>query len=229
MDRPGSRTVRTGATAPSGAMVPAGVIAVVRAATAAEGRTIVHGLIRAAVPAVELTMTVPDAAAIIGEFAGLAAGAALGSGTALGAGTVLDPRDCAACADAGATFIVSPVTDLDVLEEAHRRGVAYIGGALTPTEVLASMRAGSDAVKIFPVGAVGGPGYLRALREPLPALRAVVSGGIAAAQVSAYREAGAYAVCLGGALIDREAACRGDVEAVAARARQVMDEMRSHR
>jgi 2-dehydro-3-deoxyphosphogluconate aldolase/(4S)-4-hydroxy-2-oxoglutarate aldolase len=219
MDTPASRTVRTGT------MVPEEMIAVVRAATAAEGRTIVYGLIRAAVPAVELTMTVPDAVAIIGEFAG----AALRSGTALGAGTVLDPRDCAACADAGATFIVSPVTDLDVLEEAHRRDVAYIGGALTPTEVLASMRAGSDAVKIFPVGAVGGPDYLRALREPLPALRAVVSGGIAAAQVSAYREAGAYAVCLGGALIDRETACRGDVEAVAARARQVMDEMRPHR
>jgi 2-dehydro-3-deoxyphosphogluconate aldolase / (4S)-4-hydroxy-2-oxoglutarate aldolase len=208
---------------PARTLVPAKLIAVVRAATAAEGRTIVHGLIRAAVPAVELTMTVPDAVAIIGEFAGLA------GGTALGAGTVLDPRDCAACADAGATFIVSPVTDLDVLEEAHRRGVAYIGGALTPTEVLASMRAGSDAVKIFPIGAVGGPGYLRALREPLPALRAVVSGGIAAAQASAYRQAGAYAVCLGGALIDREAAYRGDVEAVAARARQVMDEMRPPR
>jgi 2-dehydro-3-deoxyphosphogluconate aldolase / (4S)-4-hydroxy-2-oxoglutarate aldolase len=209
----------------TGTLVPAKLIAVVRAATAAEGRTIVHGLVRAAVPAVELTMTVPDAVAIIGEFAGLAA---RGSGSALGAGTVLDPRDCAACADAGATFIVSPVTDLDVLGEAHRRGVAYIGGALTPTEVLASMRAGSDAVKIFPVGAVGGPAYLQALREPLPALRAVVSGGIAAAQASAYREAGAYAVCLGGALIDREAACRGDIEAVAARARQVMDEMRPH-
>lgn len=219
MDTPASRTVRTGT------MVPAKLIAVVRAATAAEGRTIVHGLIRAAVPAVELTMTVPDAVAIISEFAG----AALRSGTALGAGTVLDARDCAACADAGATFIVSPVTDLDVLEEAHRRGVAYIGGALTPTEVLASMRAGSDAVKIFPVGAVGGPGYLRALREPLPALRAVVSGGIAAAQVSAYREAGAYAVSLGGALIDRAAARRGDIEAVADGARQVMDEMRPHR
>jgi 2-dehydro-3-deoxyphosphogluconate aldolase / (4S)-4-hydroxy-2-oxoglutarate aldolase len=87
------------------------------------------------------------------------------------------------------------------------------------------MRAGSDAVKIFPVGAVGGAGYLRALREPLPSLRAVVSGGITVTQVSAYHEAGAQAVCLGGALIDREAARRGDVEAVAAKARQVMNEM----
>ncbi len=213
-------------------MAPAGVIAVVRAATPGECRTIVRGLVRAAVPAIELTMTVPDAVTIIGEFAdcGTAnSGAVLGSGTAsgtvLGAGTVLDPAACAACGAAGATFIVSPVTDPGVLEQAHRCGVPYIGGALTPTEVLASMRAGSDAVKLFPVGAVGGVGYLRALREPLPALRAVVSGGITAGEASGYLAAGAHAVCLGGALIDREAARRGDVDAVAVRARRVLEEI----
>jgi 2-dehydro-3-deoxyphosphogluconate aldolase/(4S)-4-hydroxy-2-oxoglutarate aldolase len=195
--------------------VPGGVIAVVRAGTAAEGRTIVRGLIGAGVPAIELTMTVPEAVSIIGSF----------SSSFVGAGTVLDAASCASCVSAGARFIVSPVTDPDVLEEAHRGGVPYVGGALTPTEVLASMRAGADAVKIFPVGAVGGAGYLRTLREPLPALRAVVSGGIAVGEVGGYLAAGAHAVCLGGALIDREAARRGDVDAVAAWARRVMREI----
>lgn len=195
--------------------VPDGVIAVVRAASAAECRTIVRGLIGAGVPAIELTMTVPDAVSLIGSF----------SGSVVGAGTVLDPATCAACVSAGARFIVSPVTDLSVLDEAHRHGVPYVGGALTPTEVLASMRAGADAVKIFPIGAVGGAGYLRALREPLPGLRAVVSGGIAAGEVGGYRAAGAHAVCLGGALIDREAARNGDVGAVEAWARRVMHEI----
>ena len=211
------------------AAVPGGVIAVVRAATAEQARTIVRGLIRAAVPAIELTMTVPDAVALIGEFAGSGSASGAGTvpeaGTVLGAGTVLDAAGCAACAAAGARFIVSPVTDPAVLAEAHRWGVPYVGGALTPTEVLASMRAGSDAVKLFPVGAVGGLGYLRALREPLPDLRAVVSGGISATEAGGYLAAGAHAVCLGGALIDREAAGRGDADAVAARARRVLDEV----
>ena len=201
--------------------VPAGVIAVVRAPTAGQARAIVRGLILAAVPVVELTMTVPGAVRIIAEFAA----SALSRGTVLGAGTVLDPEACSACAAAGAAFIVSPVTDPAVLARAHDRGVPYVGGALTPTEVLASMRAGSDAVKLFPVGSVGGAGYLRALREPLPGLRAVVSGGIAAAEVPGYLAAGAHAVCLGGALIDRAAARRGDVDAVAAHARRVLDEI----
>ena len=68
-------------------------------------------------------------------------------------------------------------------------------------------------------------GYLRALREPLPGLRAVVSGGIAAGEVGDYLAAGAHAVCLGGALIDRAAARRGDVGGVAARARAALDRM----
>ncbi len=220
------------------APVPGGVIAVVRAASAAEARTIVHGLFLAAVPAVELTLTVPDAVQVIGEF--VASGSVSSgsvssgsvssgsvssgsvSGTVLGAGTVLDPAEAAACAAAGARFLVSPVTDAAVLAEAHRCGVPYVGGALTPTEVLASMRAGADAVKLFPVGSMGGAGYLRALREPLPGLRAVVSGGIAAGEVRDYLAAGAHAVCLGGALIDREAARRGDVDAVAAWARAAL-------
>jgi 2-dehydro-3-deoxyphosphogluconate aldolase/(4S)-4-hydroxy-2-oxoglutarate aldolase len=206
-----------------GLVVPAGVIAVVRAATAAQARVIVHGLVRAAVPAIELTLTVPGALTILAEAA---RAVAPGSGTMLGAGTVLDRRACEEAVAAGARFVVSPVTDPPVLEQAHRDGVPYVGGALTPTEVLASMRAGVDAVKLFPVGSVGGPAYLRALREPLPGLRAVVSGGIGAGEVRDYLAAGAHAVCLGGALIDRAAAGRGDVEAVAARARQALAQIR---
>ena len=158
--------------------VPSGVIAVVRAGTAAQARTIVHGLVRAAVPAIELTLTVPEALTILAEAARMVARP--GSQTVLGAGTVLDRRACQEAVAAGARFVVSPVTDPPVLEQAHRDGVPYVGGALTPTEVLASMRAGTDAVKLFPVGSVGGAAYLRALREPLPGLLAVVSGGIGA-------------------------------------------------
>ena len=207
-----------------GPAVPSGVIVVVRAGTAAQARTIVHGLVAAAVPAIELTLTVPGALTILAEAA--RAVARPGSGTVLGAGTVLDRRACQEAVAAGARFVVSPVTDPPVLEQAHRDGVPYVGGALTPTEVLASMRAGVDAVKLFPVGSVGGPAYLRALREPLPGLRAVVSGGIGAADAQGYLAAGAHAVCLGGALIDRAAAGRGDVEAVADRARQALAQIR---
>lgn len=190
------------------------LIAVVRAAAAAECLTIVEGLVEAGVPGIEVTMTVPGAVEAL---------AALGDvGATIGAGTVLDVEVARACIEAGARFIVSPVTEASVLAEAHGRGVPYVGGALSPSEIDRAGRAGCDAVKIFPISAVGGVDYLRAVREPLPGIRAVVSGGVRAADIDSYFSAGAVAVCLGGALIDRQAARAGDVAGVAARAAQVL-------
>ena len=195
-------------------MVPPGLIAVVRAASASECRTIVSGLIMAGVPTIELTMTVPDALRVLAEFSAAKA--------IMGCGTVLDPQVCQACIDAGARFVVSPVTDTEVLNVARRAGVPYVGGALTPSEAKASMRAGVDAVKLFPIGLVGGPKYLRALLEPFPKLRAVVSGGIDPTDVETYLTAGSHSVCIGGKLIDRLAALAGDVDSVARHAQEVM-------
>jgi len=141
----------------------------------------------------------------------------------VGAGTVLDAEVCRACVRAGARFTVSPVSDPAVGEAAHEFGVGYVGGALTPSEVFAAMRMGTDAVKVFPISGVGGPAYLRQLRGPFPELRALASGGVGPADVSAYRAAGAIGVCIGGALVDAKAASVGDVAQVATYARQVLE------
>jgi 2-dehydro-3-deoxyphosphogluconate aldolase/(4S)-4-hydroxy-2-oxoglutarate aldolase len=76
---------------------------------------------------------------------------------------------------------------------------------------------------VFPVVSVGGPAYVKLMREPFPDIPLVVSGGIKDTEVAAYLSAGCRGVCLGGALIDREAAGRGDVEAVARHARRVSE------
>jgi 2-dehydro-3-deoxyphosphogluconate aldolase/(4S)-4-hydroxy-2-oxoglutarate aldolase len=199
--------------------VPTGIIAVVRAPSLEQGRVIVAGLAKAGVDAIEITMTVPNAITLIEEFRHV--------DTAIGAGTVLTIDQCREAIAAGATFIVAPSTNVDVLGIAHASEVPYIGGALTPNEIEATEKAGSDAVKIFPIATVGGPEYLKALREPYPELRAVVSGGVTAADIPRYLSAGAYAICLGGAIIDREAAARSDVDAVARRASEVLLAARS--
>lgn len=198
-------------------IIPAGLIAVVRAESMNECRTIAHGLIMAGVPTIELTMTSPDTLTILKEFAS--------SDAVLGCGTVLDHDTCKACINAGARFIVSPVTDLAVLDAARRAGVPYVGGAATPCEVWESMRVGVDAVKLFPIGLLGGSKYLRTLREPFPALRAVVSGGIDPSDFGAYISAGAHAICIGGGVIDRPAARAGDVDSVAYHAQRVLLEI----
>lgn len=204
-------------------MIPRGLIGVVRTSSVDACRVAVEGLIKANVPAIEITMTVPGALEIIGEYAhaGLTA--------SIGAGTVLDADACKRAISAGAAFVVSPATDPEVHDVARAANVPYVPGALTPVEVVAAMRLGIETIKIFPVGSLGGAPYIKTLRDPFPTLRPVVSGGVETREFGAYLEAGVHAICLGGALIDHEAAFAGDVEAVARRARTVLQEFAAAR
>jgi 2-dehydro-3-deoxyphosphogluconate aldolase/(4S)-4-hydroxy-2-oxoglutarate aldolase len=194
--------------------LPEGVLCVVRASAPEAALVIAQGVRAGGVGAIEITFTVPGAADVIAELRRT-------PGAIIGAGTVRSAAQAEQALAAGAQFLVSPAFRAEVVEAAHRGGVAAVPGALTPTEVETCLDAGTPYVKIFPVSAAGGPPYIKALAEPFPGTRWVVSGGITVAEVAAYRAAGCHAVCLGGALIDRAAAKAGDIEAVSRHAARV--------
>jgi 2-dehydro-3-deoxyphosphogluconate aldolase / (4S)-4-hydroxy-2-oxoglutarate aldolase len=120
----------------------------------------------------------------------------------LGAGTVLDPETARICTLAGAEFFVTPALKLATIEMARRYSKVICTGALTPTEVLTAWEAGSDIVKVFPAGAVGGPKYIRALKGPLPQVEMVPTGGVNLETAGEFLKAGACAVAVGGELVD---------------------------
>ena len=127
-----------------------------------------------------------------------------------------------ACVDAGAQFLVSPNTVPAVIEVGLAAGVSVVPGALTPTEVARAWDLGASAVKVFPVGAVGGASYIRALAEPLPDVVVVASGGIRISEVEEYLLAGCSAVCLGPELVDEQGTAMRDADAIAKYARSVL-------
>jgi 2-dehydro-3-deoxyphosphogluconate aldolase/(4S)-4-hydroxy-2-oxoglutarate aldolase len=196
-----------------------GVIAVVRTPASASALTIARGLASTDVVGIEVTMTVPDAVAVISTLT--AEGV-----ERVGAGTVRTLDQVKACVDAGATFLVSPHLDPRLVDSAVALGIPVIPGALTPSEILRAMGLGAAAVKLFPVSAMGGVEYVRALREPLPDARFVVSGEVAVSEVETYLSAGAWAACLGGSLWRREDVDRGDADAVQAFAQRVLAQTR---
>jgi 2-dehydro-3-deoxyphosphogluconate aldolase/(4S)-4-hydroxy-2-oxoglutarate aldolase len=120
----------------------------------------------------------------------------LGERLLVGAGTVLDIEGAAAAVDAGATFIVMPVTDIEVITWAAERGVPAFPGALSPTEVLSAWRAGASAIKLFP-SSVGGAALLRELRGPFPDIPLMPTGGVTADNARSFIDAGAVAVGVG--------------------------------
>jgi 2-dehydro-3-deoxyphosphogluconate aldolase/(4S)-4-hydroxy-2-oxoglutarate aldolase len=123
---------------------------------------------------------------------------------------------------AGADFIVSPILDPDLIDAARSLDAVVIPGAYTPTEAQRAWEAGADLVKIFPASALG-PSYMKALLAPLPHLRLVPTGGVDLENARAFLEAGAFAVCLGSCLIDKEALRTGRYQGVLDRARRLVD------
>jgi 2-dehydro-3-deoxyphosphogluconate aldolase/(4S)-4-hydroxy-2-oxoglutarate aldolase len=203
-----------------------GIVPIVRVPTATLALRAVDALLAGGVPVLEITLTVPDA---IDLLRSLVARLGRRPDVLVGAGTVLDAASAAACAEAGASFIVSPGLDPAVIAAAHARELAALPGALTPTEVMNAAAAGADIVKIFPCSAVGGAKYLRALRGPFPHVKLLPTGGITPATAHEYFAAGAVAVGMGSELVDVAALDRGDETSVAERAREVVAAVRSAR
>lgn len=183
-----------------------GVVAIVRLRLPAPER-LLHALLDGGVGLVEVTLTTPDAVSTIDRWARASRGQVTDgptgtSGPLVGTGTVRTPKDVDRSADAGAQFLVTPTTIPDVLSRAAERGLPVLCGALTPTEVDTARAAGAHAIKVFPVNALGGPGYIRALRAPLPDVRLFPTGGVDVDQASRYAALGCQGVGIGASIVD---------------------------
>ncbi len=162
----------------------------------------------------EVTLTTPgalEALAVMAQEAGIVTGA----------GTVLTVEDVRAVARAGGRFVMSPVFDPAVVDEAHKLDLLAIPGTASPTEILSAYRQGARLVKVFPSGALGGPAYLRALRGPLPDVPLIPTSGPTAETLAEYLAAGANAVGIG-AEVFPPACTLQSIAAAAWRVRQAM-------
>lgn len=140
----------------------------------------------------------------------------------IGAGTVLTEKQVRLTKEAGGRFIISPDVNEDVIKESGRCGLVSIPGALTPSEATAAHRAGADFIKLFPVGSLGAP-YVKALCAPLSHLRFLAVGGVGLANARTFLDAGALGVGMSISAEDKDALARGDVAAIEARARALVE------
>src|SRR3954452_14402742 len=199
----------------SEALATTRVVAILRAEDAARAEAVVEVLLENGIRSLELTMTTKGALEVVERLA-----ATVPEGTDLGVGTVLTAEEVDRAVDAGARFVVSPSVVPAVIEAALRHGIASYPGALTPTEIHAAWTAGASAVKLFPGGALG-PGYLTAVRAPLPDIPLVPTGGVAIEAGGAWLDAGAGPGARGGPLVGDASAPDGDLDGLAQRARAV--------
>lgn len=198
-------------------IVEIGVVPVVRASSAGEARMAADAVCEGGIPIAEITMTVPGAVELIRELTRSGPGDVL-----VGAGTVLNVEAAKQCLDAGAEFLVSPGLNLEVIRLAAKEGKLMMAGALTPTEVIMAWEAGSDFVKVFPCGQVGGAKYIKALKGPLPQVPLVPTGGVNLNTAAEFVEAGAAALGVGGELVPAGALKSGKPEIIVENARKFL-------
>ena len=191
------------------------IVPVIRTRTAASAMTVVGWLREAGLRIFEITMTVPDAPALIRDLAA-------DPGLLVGAGPVPDLRTPEACLEAGARFLVAPWVDAALAPPCRAAGAALMLGAMTPTEVRAALAGGADVVKIFPASSAGGPGHIKALASVFPGVAFCPTGGVDPGNVPAYLAAGAAFVGIGGAVVDEKRIEAGDRDAIQAAARSLL-------
>ena len=198
-------------------IIEIGIIPVVRASSPGEACIAADAVCRGGIPIVEITMTVPGALDVIRELVKNCA-----SDVLIGAGTVLNAEAARRCLDAGARFLVSPGLNTQTIELAVREEMLMMAGALTPTEVLTAWEAGSDLVKVFPCGQVGGAKYIKALKGPLPQIPLVPTGGVNLNTAAEFIEAGAVALGVGGELVQTDALKSNKPEIIVENARKFL-------
>jgi 2-dehydro-3-deoxyphosphogluconate aldolase / (4S)-4-hydroxy-2-oxoglutarate aldolase len=172
------------------------IVAIVRRPKVDPVRCIEH-LFQHGIRLIEITMDTSNAVEVLEYFR-----SRVPSNCLLGAGTVTDVDLADAALGAGASFIVTPNINLDVIRTVSGRGVSVMPGALTPTEIWTAAKAGADFVKVFPASALG-PRYFRELRGPFAQIPFMASGGVSLENAAEFIKFGVDALGLGGGLIPK--------------------------
>jgi 2-dehydro-3-deoxyphosphogluconate aldolase/(4S)-4-hydroxy-2-oxoglutarate aldolase len=200
-----------------------GIIAVVRAQKQEQVIPLSEALIAGGVIAIEITMTTPNAIAAIRD-----AREKLGERAITGVGTVLDAKVCREAIEAGAEFVVTPICRTEFVAIARAADRPIMLGAYTPTEAQTAYEAGADFIKIFPADTLG-PGYIKALRAPLPHLKIVPTGGVDVHNVGDFFKAGCAAVGVGGSMVTAKMLQEGDWAGLTRMAEQFVEAARNAR
>lgn len=204
-------------------VLASGAIAVIRMADARRLIRVVEAVREGGVTAIEVTMTTPNALAVIEEVA-----REMGDAVQLGVGSVLSAEAARQAVEAGARYVVSPVFKPAIVAEAHRLGVPAMPGCFTPTEIFAATEAGADVVKVFPADILG-MAFFKGVLAPMPHLRLMPTGGVTLTNAGDWIRAGAVAVGVGSALLDKRAIAEEDYATLTEHARTLRQSVEAGR
>ena len=194
-----------------------GAVAVIRMADSEKLLKVAEAIHAGGVSGIEITMTTPNALSVIEHLV-----KKMGDVLQVGVGSVLDAETARLAIMAGAEYVVSPVFKAEIIEMAHRYDKAAMPGAFTPTEILTAYEAGADIVKVFPADVLG-MAFFKGVKAPMPQLKLMPTGGVNLDNAGDWLKAGACAVGIGSALLDKAAIEQGDYQKLTENAQRICE------
>lgn len=174
-------------------------VAVLRVQDPNKLKKIIEAIADGGLTVAEITMTVPNAIDLIKKMS-----EELDDKIIIGVGSVLNSATAEQAIKAGAKYVVSPVFKKEILETAHSFDVPAMPGCFTPTEIQNAFEAGADIIKVFPADVLGMP-FFKGILAPMPHLKLMPTGGVTLTNAGDWIKAGACAVGVGSALLNKEA------------------------
>jgi 2-dehydro-3-deoxyphosphogluconate aldolase/(4S)-4-hydroxy-2-oxoglutarate aldolase len=208
--------------APARRILDTGIVAIIRGIEPDVCNEVVNAIAAGGVETIEITANTPGSVDIIQEVSDEF------DDIVIGAGTVIDPETARAVQLAGAEFVVTPSINTDVIKVCKRYGTPIATGVMTPTEAVKATEAGSDFCKLFPASTTG-PEHVSAINSPLPQVPIVPTGGVSLENAAAFFNAGAVALGVGSAIIDKEAIEAGKFDLLTETAREFVAMAEEHR
>ena len=189
------------------------IIAIIRLSESKPIFDLAQALHRGGIKAIEVTMGTPNALEEIHKLTQI-------EGVIPGVGSVIDAKTAKAAIEAGAQFVVTPVSKPEVIKMAHQYDKPILSGAITPTEILQAYEWGADVVKLFPAADFG-LSYFKAIKAPMPHVPIMPTGGINVENAAEWVANGAVCLGLGSSLMDKKMIVEKDFEGITSIARAI--------
>jgi 2-dehydro-3-deoxyphosphogluconate aldolase/(4S)-4-hydroxy-2-oxoglutarate aldolase len=191
-------------------------VAIIRLADSTKLIRVCEAIFEGGVKSIEITMTVPNAISVIKESV-----KKLGDHMLIGVGSVLNAETAKEAIDAGANYVVSPIFKKEIIEVAHKNDVPALPGCFTPSEIQTAFESGADIIKIFPADVLG-MAFFKSILAPMPHLKLMPTGGVTLTNAGDWIKAGACAVGIGTALLDKNAIAQENYKLLTNNAQLIM-------
>ena len=198
------------------------IVAVVRVDDSDKLKKVINAIYEGGVKIIEITMTVPNAISMIEKMS-----AEFGDKVLIGVGSVIDKQTAEDAVKAGANYVVSPVTKKEVVETVLKLDKPMMPGAFTPTEALNAFEMGADIVKIFPADVLG-MSFFKGVLAPMPHLKLMPTGGVSLTNAGEWLKAGACAVGVGSALVEKAAIENEDYIKLTSNAKTIVETIKNY-